>query len=204
MPDYRSDVLIVGGGIAGLATALDLLDGGKTVTLLDRDEEGALGGLARESFGGMFFVDSPLQRRQGIRDSRALALRDWCSFAEFSPSDHWPRAWAEAYVERCTRDVYRWVRRYGVRFLPVVNWVERGEFVPGNSLPRFHVAWGTGKGIADALIGPCGRTRMPAGSPFALVTASSNSRCARAVSTARPASKRTAARRSKPKPSRLW
>jgi predicted oxidoreductase len=162
MPDYRSDVLIVGGGIAGLATALDLLDGGKTVTLLDRDEEGALGGLARESFGGMFFVDSPLQRRQGIRDSRALALRDWCSFAEFSPSDHWPRAWAEAYVERCTRDVYRWVRRYGVRFLPVVNWVERGEFVPGNSLPRFHVAWGTGKGIADALIGAL-RTHPNAG-----------------------------------------
>ncbi len=153
MADYRSDVLIVGGGIAGIATALDLLDGGKRIVLLDRDEEGVFGGLARESFGGMFFVDSPVQRRQGIRDSRALALRDWCSFAQFSPDDHWPRAWAEAYVERCTADVYQWVRRYGVSFLPVVNWVERGEFVPGNSLPRFHVAWGTGKGIAEALIG---------------------------------------------------
>ena len=135
----RSDVLIIGGGIAGIATALDLLDGGKSVLLLDRDEEGAFGGLARESFGGMFFVDSPEQRRQGIRDSAELALRDWHSFAEFGAEDDWPKAWAEAYVTRCTAHVYRWVRRFGVSFLPVVNWVERGEFRPGNSVPRFHV-----------------------------------------------------------------
>jgi hypothetical protein len=149
----RSDILIIGGGIAGIATALDLLDGGKSVLLLDRDEESVFGGLARESFGGMFFVDSPEQRRQGIRDSVDLAFRDWCSFAEFGTEDHWPRAWAEAYVSRCTSDVYPWVRRHGVSFLPVVNWVERGEFRPGNSVPRFHVSWGTGKGLAEALIG---------------------------------------------------
>jgi uncharacterized protein len=148
----RCDVLIVGGGIAGITTALDLLDGGKRIMLLDRDEEANFGGLARESFGGMFFVDSPVQRRQGIRDSTELALRDWFSFAEFGADDRWPKAWANAYVQRCTEDVYRWVSRHGVSFLPVVNWVERGEFRPGNSLPRFHVAWGTGKGIADALI----------------------------------------------------
>lgn len=152
MQTDRGDVLIIGGGIAGIAAALELLDGRKSVVLLDRDREDAFGGLARESFGGMFFVDSPEQRRQGIRDSAALAWRDWCSFAEFGPDDHWPKAWAEAYVQRCTADVGRWVRRYGVRFLPVVNWVERGEFRPGNSVPRFHVAWGTGKGLADALI----------------------------------------------------
>jgi predicted oxidoreductase len=152
MQEDRSDVLIVGGGIAGIATAIDLLDGGKSVLMLDRDQESAFGGLARESFGGMFFVDSPEQRRQGIRDSAELAHRDWFSFAEFGANDHWPRAWAETYVQRCTADVYRWVRGFGVRFLPVVNWVERGEFHPGNSVPRFHVAWGTGKGIAEALI----------------------------------------------------
>jgi predicted oxidoreductase len=150
--DHRTDVLIIGGGIAGITVALELLDGGKSVLLLDRDEESAVGGLARESFGGMFFVDSPEQRRQGIRDSKALAWRDWQSFAEFSPDDRWPRAWAEAYVERATADVHDWVRRFGVSFLPVVNWVERGEFVPGNSVPRFHIAWGTGKGLAEALI----------------------------------------------------
>lgn len=152
MQEDRSDVLIIGGGIAGIATALDLLDGGKSVLLLDRDRESAFGGLARESFGGMFFVDSPEQRRQGIRDSVDLARRDWFSFAAFGADDHWPKAWADAYVQRCTADVHRWVRGFGVSFLPVVNWVERGEFRPGNSVPRFHVAWGTGKGIADALI----------------------------------------------------
>ncbi|MCU6325973.1 FAD-dependent oxidoreductase, partial [Enterobacter quasiroggenkampii] len=96
---YRSEVLVIGGGIAGITTALDLLDSGKSVVLLDRDEESVFGGLARESFGGMFFVDSPEQRRQGIRDSTDLALRDWHSFAEFGSDDTWPKAWAEAYVQ---------------------------------------------------------------------------------------------------------
>jgi hypothetical protein len=149
---YRSEVLVIGGGIAGITTALDLLDSGKSVVLLDRDEESVFGGLARESFGGMFFVDSPEQRRQGIRDSTDLALRDWHSFAEFGSDDTWPKAWAEAYVQRSTSDVHRWVRRYGVRFLPLINWVERGEFRPGNSVPRFHVVWGTGKRLAERLI----------------------------------------------------
>ncbi len=148
----QSDVLIIGGGIAGIATALDLLDGNKSVTVLDRDDESVFGGLARESFGGMFFVDSPEQRRQGIRDSIDLAWRDWCSFAQFDPQDRWPMAWAQAYVSRCTPDVYQWVRRYGVSFVPAVNWVERGEFRPGNSVPRFHMTWGTGKALAEALI----------------------------------------------------
>jgi uncharacterized protein len=148
----RSDVLIIGGGIAGITTALELLEGGKSVALIDRDEETVFGGLARESFGGMFFVDSPEQRRQGIRDSAELAYSDWCSFAEFDAEDDLPRAWANAYVSRATADVYRFVRSCGVSFLPVVNWVERGEFRPGNSVPRFHISWGTGKGIAEALI----------------------------------------------------
>jgi len=152
MQAYRSEVLIVGGGIAGITTALELLDSGKSVLLLDRDEAGAFGGLARESFGGMFFVDSPEQRRQGMRDSTELALHDWCSFAEFGPDDHWPKAWADAYVNRCTPDVHDWVRQHGVRFMPVINWVERGEFRPGNSLPRFHMVWGTGQALAGQLI----------------------------------------------------
>ena len=150
---HRSEVLIIGGGISGITTALDLLDGGKSVVLLDRDEASAFGGLARESFGGMFFV--------GRRSSAAWAFAippTWrCATGTTSLSSarkiFGPRAWAQAYVERCTTDIYRWVRSHGVRFLPVVNWVERGEFRPGNSVPRFHVTWGTGKGLAETLIG---------------------------------------------------
>ena len=152
MQTYRSDVLVVGGGIAGITTALGLLDSGKSVVLLDRDEEAVFGGLARESFGGMFFVDTPEQRRMGVRDSTELALRDWFSFGEFGADDHWPKAWAQAYVNRCTQDVYHWVRQHGIGFFPVVNWVERGEFRPGNSVPRFHLVWGTGKRLAEQLI----------------------------------------------------
>ena len=153
MQQYHSEVLIVGGGLAGIATALELLDHGKSITLLDRDDASVFGGLARESFGGMFFVNSPEQRRLGMRDSTDLALRDWCSFAQFGPQDEWPRKWAEAYVNLCTPDVYQWVRKHGIGFFPVVNWVERGEFRPGNSLPRFHIVWGTGKELAERLIG---------------------------------------------------
>lgn len=152
MQTYRSDVLVVGGGIAGITTALELLGSGQSVVLLDRDEEAAFGGLARESFGGMFFVDTPEQRRLGMRDSTDLALRDWCSFAEFGPDDHWPKAWAHTYVNRCTPDVYHWLRQHGIGFFPVVNWVERGEFRPGNSLPRFHLVWGTGQRLAEQLM----------------------------------------------------
>jgi len=155
----RSDVLIIGGGIAGITAALDLLEGGKSVLLLERDDESVFGGLARESFGGMFFVNSPEQRRLGIRDSVEQALRDWHSFAEFGPDDKWPAAWAEAYVSRCTQEVYRWVRGHGVGFFPAVNWVERGEQRPGNSVPRFHMVWGTGKGLAEALIAALRRHR---------------------------------------------
>jgi predicted oxidoreductase len=152
MQQFRSDVLVVGGGIAGITAALELLEAGKSVVLLDRDQAAVFGGLARESFGGMFFVDTPQQRRLGMRDSVELALRDWFSFAEFGPDDHWPKAWAETYVNRCTPDVFHWVRKHGIGFFPVVNWVERGEFRPGNSLPRFHIVWGTGKVLAEQLI----------------------------------------------------
>lgn len=152
MRRYRSETLIIGGGIAGIAAALELLDLGGEVLLLDRDVEAALGGLARESFGGIFVVDSVEQRRRGIKDSPALALADWHSFAEFERDDHWPRLWAETYVERCRADVYDWVKARGISFVPMPIWVERGEFRPGNSVPRFHIVWGTGETLACRLI----------------------------------------------------
>jgi len=153
MKKYQADVIIIGGGIAGITAAIELMNDGKSVILLDRDHEKELGGLARVSFGGMFFVNTPIQRRTGIKDNPDLALRDWHSVAGFGDDDVLPKLWAEHYVNMCTDHVFRWLtKEHGVRFFPVVHWVERGLFKPGNSFPRFHIVWGTGQGLTDNLI----------------------------------------------------
>ena len=145
------DVIVVGAGLAGLVSTLELLRSGHTVLLLDRCRPHELGGLAREAFGGMFMVDSPEQRRSRIRDSERLALEDWLRIAEFGADEQWPRRWAEQYVTRARDDVGGWLRELGVRFFPVVNWAERGNFGDGNSVPRFHLTWGTGKALVQAV-----------------------------------------------------
>ena len=152
MKAQTTEVVIIGAGIAGIVCALELLEQGRRVLLLDRDVPEKLGGLARESMGGMFAVDTPEQRRAGARDSVDLALADWHSFAEFTPEAHWPRQWAQAYVTHCTQHMYWWLRAKGVKYFPVPHWVERGQFTPGNSVPRFHLVWGTGEGLVSALL----------------------------------------------------
>jgi predicted oxidoreductase len=147
------DVIVVGAGLAGLVSTLELLRSGHTVLLLDRCQPRELGGLAREAFGGMFMVDSPEQRRSRIRDSERLALEDWLRIAELGAEEQWPRRWAEQYVTRARDDVGGWLRELGVRFFPVVNWAERGNFGDGNSVPRFHLTWGTGKALVEAVWG---------------------------------------------------
>jgi predicted oxidoreductase len=151
-PDYRADVVIAGGGLAGLATAFESLDRGLRVLILERDSEDRLGGLAKRSFGGVMFVDTPHQRKLGIHDNPELAWADWQSFADFGADDDWPRRWARTYVERSTEMIHDWLTGCGVKFLPVVNWAERGLFRPGNSVPRWHIAWGTGFAIIEAVI----------------------------------------------------
>jgi predicted oxidoreductase len=153
LSDRDPDVIVVGAGLAGLVSTLELLRSGHTVTLLDRCRPHEIGGLAREAFGGMFMVDSPEQRRSRIPDSERLALEDWLRIAEFESEDVWPRRWAEQYVTRARDDVGAWLREIGVRFFPVVNWAERGNFGDGNSVPRFHLTWGTGKGLVQAVWG---------------------------------------------------
>ncbi|HEX9639580.1 MAG TPA: FAD-binding dehydrogenase [Acidobacteriota bacterium] len=148
---YRADVVVIGGGLAGMVTALELLDAGRSVVLLDRAAEERFGGLASWSFGGIFFVASPEQRKSGVTDSVDLAWEDWVRYGELAPSDPWPYRWAEAYVNRCTEEVRGWLHRLGVRFLPVVNWTERGYSVAGNSVPRFHIAWGCGTGVVGPI-----------------------------------------------------
>jgi predicted oxidoreductase len=152
MRTYQSDAIVIGGGLAGICAALELLDAGRSVTLLDRDAEENFGGLAKESFGGIFVVGSREQQKNGIRDTPAKAFADWCAFAEFAPDDHWPRRWAEAYTERCHDEVYLWLKRNGIGFFPVPHWIERGLTTPGNSVARFHIVWGTGRELALQLI----------------------------------------------------
>jgi predicted oxidoreductase len=151
MAERQADVVVIGAGIAGLVATLELLDRGRAVLLLDRCHPGEVGGLAREAFGGMFMVDTPEQRRARIPDSIELALSDWLRIADFSDDDVWPRRWAEEYVARSRDAVGGWLRSNGVSFFPVVNWAERGVYGDGNSVPRFHLTWGSGKGLVDAI-----------------------------------------------------
>jgi predicted oxidoreductase len=152
-PPRDPDVLVVGAGLAGLVCTLELLRSGHTVLLVDRCRPHEVGGLAREAFGGMFMVDSPEQRRSRVRDSERLALEDWLRIAELGAEEQWPRRWAEQYVTRARDEVGGWLRELGVRFFPVVNWAERGNFGDGNSVPRFHLTWGTGKALVQAVWG---------------------------------------------------
>jgi predicted oxidoreductase len=152
MPSKQSDVVIIGAGVAGLIAAHECLERGHSITIIDRHDESRVGGLARTAFGGMALVGTPLQRRMGIKDTPELALSDWHSFAELAPDDTWPKKWAETYVEQSAERVYHWLREKGLRFMPAVNWVERGDYVPGNSVPRYHILWGTGLGLVERFV----------------------------------------------------
>ncbi|SNS47958.1 hypothetical protein SAMN06893096_104296 [Geodermatophilus pulveris] len=146
-----TDVVVVGAGLAGLVAAAELADAGRRVVLLDQEPEQSLGGQAWWSFGGLFLVDSPEQRRLRVRDSLELARQDWAGTASFDrPEDHWPRAWAEAYLQFAAGEKRAWLREQGIGLFPVVGWAERGGYTAtghGNSVPRFHIVWGTGPGI---------------------------------------------------------
>lgn len=145
MPSKIStDVCIVGAGISGIITAIGLLDHQLDVVLVDRDLHSELGGLAKWAFGGMFFVDTKHQRKNGISDSIELAKRDWYSYAKFDESEIWGKRWADKFIESCTAEAYEWLQSQGISFFRVINWAERGMNNDGNSVPRFHMVWGTG------------------------------------------------------------
>ncbi|HJP66768.1 MAG TPA: FAD-binding dehydrogenase [Actinomycetota bacterium] len=146
-----ADVIVVGAGLAGLVATAELADAGRRVILLEQEPGPWLGGQAFWSFGGLFFVDSPEQRRLRIRDSHELAVQDWMGTAGFDrDEDRWPRKWAEAYVAFAAGEKRSWLRAQGMRFFPIVGWAERGGYSAyghGNSVPRFHITWGTGPGV---------------------------------------------------------
>jgi len=146
-----ADVIVVGAGLAGLVATAELADAGKRVLLVDQEPENYLGGQAFWSLGGLMFVDSPEQRRMRVKDSYELALQDWLGSAGFDrPEDEWPRKWAEAYVGFCAGEKRPWLHDQGMRWIPNPGWPERGGYHAdghGNSVPRFHITWGTGPGV---------------------------------------------------------
>ncbi|HTT31722.1 MAG TPA: FAD-binding dehydrogenase [Solirubrobacteraceae bacterium] len=148
-----ADVIVVGGGLAGLVATAELADAGRRVILLDQEPEASLGGQAFWSLGGLFLVDTPEQRRVRVHDSPELALQDWLGSAGFDrPEDAWPRKWAEAYVEFAAGEKRQWLSDQGVRFVPTPGWAERGGYLAtehGNSVPRFHIALGAGPGVVE-------------------------------------------------------
>jgi len=153
----NADVIVVGAGLAGLVATAELVAAGRRVVVVDQEPETNLGGQAWWSFGGLFLVDSPEQRRMGITDSVDLALQDWLGSAQFdrgvddpSGEDFWARQWATAYVDFASGEKRAWLHGLGVRWFPLVGWAERGGYLAdghGNSVPRFHVTWGTGPGL---------------------------------------------------------
>lgn len=152
-----ADAIVVGAGLAGLVAACELVERGQRVLIVDQENSANLGGQAFWSFGGLFFVDSPEQRRLGVRDSHELALQDWLGTAGFDREcDHWPRQWAHAYVDFASGEKRSWLRARGLKVFPLVGWAERGGYGatgPGNSVPRFHITWGTGPALVEIFAG---------------------------------------------------
>jgi len=150
---YLADVIIAGGGLAGITAAYELIDtSNKKVLIIEKGKREKFGGLAKESFGGIHLIDTPHQRKMRIRDNPELAYQDWESYAKFGENDHLPRKWAKFYCENSISYIYEFLDQKKVKFLPIVNWPERGMFLPGNSVPRWHIAWGTGYEIIFRLL----------------------------------------------------
>jgi predicted oxidoreductase len=159
----QADAIVVGAGLAGLVATHELTSRGKRVAVVDQENPANLGGQAYWSFGGLFLVDSPEQRRLRVRDSVELAWRDWLGSAQFDRldapgglgEDAWAVRWARAYVEFAAGEKRSWLMSHGLRFLPTVGWAERGDLTEhghGNSVPRFHVTWGTGTGVVEPFV----------------------------------------------------
>lgn len=152
----HADVLVIGAGLSGLVAAAQAYALGKRVAVVDQEPAASVGGQAHWSFGGLFLVNTPEQRRLGVRDSAELALGDWLASAAFDrPEDSWARLWAEAYVDFASGEKRRWLRSLGVRLFPLVQWAERGGYGPqghGNTVPRFHVTWGTGPAVVQPFL----------------------------------------------------
>ncbi|MGW8123680.1 FAD-binding protein [Roseivirga echinicomitans] len=145
--------IIIGGGLAGISAAIELLDNNNPVLIIDRDLERNFGGLAKKSFGGILFAGTPQQKKSGIKDDAQLLYEDWMRFGEFTDRNSWGVKWAKHYSEHSISSIYNWLIHKKITFLPVVNWPERGMHIKGNSVPRWHITWGTGHFLMDKIVG---------------------------------------------------
>lgn len=152
MQKYSADVVIAGAGLAGLTTAIELIEQGKSVILLDRDSESNLGGLAKKSFGGILLAGTPHQKKTKIPDSPELAYNDWVRYGELENAEELILKWVRFYTENNIPYIFEWLDEKKVGFLPLVNWPERGMHIPGNSVPRWHITWGTGLEIINRVV----------------------------------------------------
>ena len=153
-----ADVIVVGAGLAGLVATAELADAGRRVLVVDQESATNLGGQAYWSFGGLLFADSPEQRRMGVKDSAELLWQDWqgsAGFDRLEDEDRWPVQWARAYCDFAAGEKRSWLHQQGMRWFPVVGWAERGDGSAsghGNSVPRFHITWGTGPGVLEPFL----------------------------------------------------
>ncbi|GAA3704990.1 FAD-binding dehydrogenase [Gordonia hankookensis] len=159
MSEQQADAVVVGSGLAGLVATYELTQAGRKVVVVDQENRNNLGGQAFWSLGGLFLVDTPEQRRLGIKDSPELALQDWMGSAGFDRDDEdfWPRQWARAYVDFASSTKRQYLHDLGLRITPVVGWAERGGGFAdghGNSVPRFHLTWGTGPEVVRVFAEP--------------------------------------------------
>lgn len=144
--------IVIGGGLAGISTAIELLDNNKPVLIIDRDIEDNFGGLAKKSFGGILFAGTPQQKKSRIKDSAKLLYEDWMRYGDFTDEDNFGAKWAKFYSDNSISIIYDWLRNKKIDFLPVVNWPERGMHVKGNSVPRWHITWGTGYDLSNKVV----------------------------------------------------
>ncbi|MGV6852645.1 MAG: FAD-dependent oxidoreductase [bacterium] len=145
-------IVVIGAGIAGLVTTLELVRAGLNVCLIDSAGSERVGGQARDAFGGMLLVGTPVQSKHKVNDSVELAWKDWCRRAEFDDIQSWGAQWGRYYIENSQEKVYQWLCDLGLSFLPMPQWVEQGWDKPGNSVPRYHLLWGTGRLLIETLI----------------------------------------------------
>ena len=149
--------------------------------VVDQENRHNLGGQAFWSLGGLFFVDSPEQRRIGIKDSPELAWQDWMGSAQFDRlgdgttagrgEDHWPRQWAQAYVDFAAGEKRDYLHDLGLqvaaRSSAGPSAATAARSATATRCPRFHLTWGTGPEVVRIFAEPVERGEAAGSSRFA-------------------------------------